>query len=53
VYSHLAAPYQRQGDPADAKKMLAILATLNQGQAAKYKSGPAGHKASYSGSKPQ
>lgn len=52
VYSHLAAAYQRQGDPVEAQKMLAILATLNQGQAAKYKSGSPEHKASYSGSRP-
>jgi len=52
VYSHLAVAYRRQGDPAAAQKMLAILATLNQGQAAKYKSGPPEHKASYSGSGP-
>lgn len=47
VYSHLAIAYRRQGDAKKADRMLAILATLNQQQTAKYKTGSPGHKAGY------
>ncbi|HEV2222314.1 MAG TPA: tetratricopeptide repeat protein [Candidatus Acidoferrales bacterium] len=47
VYSHLAIAYRRNGDANQAERMLAMLATLNQEQAAKYKSGAPGHKAGY------
>ncbi len=45
VYSHLAAAYRQRGQPDQAQKMLAILANLNDAQAAKIRSGPADHKA--------
>lgn len=47
VYSHLAIAYRRKGDAEAAKRMLTMLAALNQEQAAKYKSGAPGHKAGY------
>ncbi len=47
VYSHLAIAYRRKGDAKQAERMLAMLAALNQEQAAKYKSGAPGHKAGY------
>jgi tetratricopeptide (TPR) repeat protein len=50
VYSHLAVAYQRRGKLQEAQKMLAILASLNQEQAAKYKSGPPDQRPSYTGS---
>ncbi len=45
VYSHLAAAYRQRGQFDQAQKMLAILASLNEAQAAKIRSGPADHKA--------
>jgi tetratricopeptide (TPR) repeat protein len=49
VYSHLAMAYRRQGKLQEAQKVLAILASLNQEQAAKYKSGPPDQRPSYTG----
>jgi Flp pilus assembly protein TadD len=45
VYSHLAAAYRQRGQLDQAQKMLAILANLNEAEAAKIRSGPADHKA--------
>ena len=45
VYSHLATAYRQRGQLAQAQKMLAILANLNEAQAAKIRSGPSDHKA--------
>jgi tetratricopeptide (TPR) repeat protein len=45
VYSHLATAYRQRGQLDQAQKMLAILASLNEAQAAKIRSGPADHKA--------
>jgi tetratricopeptide (TPR) repeat protein len=45
VYSHLAAAYRQRGQLDQAQKMLAILANLNEAQAAKIRSGPSDHKA--------
>jgi tetratricopeptide (TPR) repeat protein len=45
VYSHLAAAYRKRGQLDQAQKMLAILANLNEAQAAKIRSGPSDHKA--------
>ena len=53
VYSQLAVAYQRLGDHEKAEKLLAILATLNQQQAARYKLDPPDHKGSYIGSSKQ
>jgi tetratricopeptide (TPR) repeat protein len=40
VYSHLATAYRRKGESQESQKMLAILASLNDEQAAKIRSGP-------------
>lgn len=40
IYSHLATAYRRRGNAQEAQKMLSILATLNDEQAAKIRSGP-------------
>jgi predicted Zn-dependent protease len=53
VYSHLAKAYRKRGDPAQAQKMLGVLASLNQQQAARYKLAPPDHMASYIGSREQ
>jgi tetratricopeptide (TPR) repeat protein len=53
VYSHLAKAYRKRGDPAQAQKMLGVLAGLNQQQAARYKLAPPDHMASYMGSREQ
>jgi tetratricopeptide (TPR) repeat protein len=45
VYSHLATAYRQRGQLDQAQKMLAILANLNEAQAAKIRSGPSDHKA--------
>ena len=45
VYSHLAIAYRERGQLDQAQKMLAILANLNEAQAAKIRSGPSDHKA--------
>jgi tetratricopeptide (TPR) repeat protein len=45
VYSHLATAYRQRGQLDQAQKMLAILANLNETQAAKIRSGPSEHKA--------
>jgi tetratricopeptide (TPR) repeat protein len=45
VYSHLATAYRQRGQLDQAQKMLAILANLNETQAAKIRSGPSDHKA--------
>jgi tetratricopeptide (TPR) repeat protein len=42
IYSHLATAYRRKGDSQEAQQMLAILANLNDAQAAKIRSGPPG-----------
>jgi tetratricopeptide (TPR) repeat protein len=47
VYAHLAAAYRRQGNPAKAREMLAILAQLNQQNAESYRSSPTGRHKSY------
>ena len=44
VYSHLATAYRQLGQSDKAQKMLAILANLNEAQAAKIRSGPSDHK---------
>ena len=49
VYSLLAAAYRRRGDAEQAEKALAVLASLNRQQAAKYKLDPPEHKGSYIG----
>ena len=49
VYSLLAAAYRRRGDTEQAEKALAVLASLNRQQAAKYKLDPPEHKGSYIG----
>ncbi|HKV29245.1 MAG TPA: tetratricopeptide repeat protein [Candidatus Acidoferrales bacterium] len=55
IYSHLAVAYRRNGNLQEAQRTLTILATLNQKQAAKYKSDSPSHKAGYvsSGRPPQ
>src|SRR5215469_14730474 len=50
TYSKLAVAYRQRGDLQEADKMLAILATLNKEQAARYKSDSPDHKGSYLGS---
>jgi tetratricopeptide (TPR) repeat protein len=45
VYSHLATAYRQRGQLDQAQKMLAILANLNEAQAAKIRSGPSDQKA--------
>lgn len=45
VYSHLATAYRQRGQLDQAQKMLAILADLNEAQAAKIRSGPSDRKA--------
>jgi tetratricopeptide (TPR) repeat protein len=45
VYSHLATAYRQRGQLDQAQKMLAILANLNEAQAAKIRSGPSDRKA--------
>lgn len=49
VYSLLAAAYRRRGEVEQAKKALAVLASLNRQQVAKYKLDPPEHKGSYIG----
>lgn len=44
VYSHLATAYRQRGQLEEAQKMLAILANLNEAQAAKIRSVPSDHK---------
>ena len=44
VYSHLATAYRQRGQLDQAQKMLAILADLNEAQAAKIRSGPSGQQ---------
>jgi tetratricopeptide (TPR) repeat protein len=53
VYSHLATAYRQRGELDQAEKMLAILANLNEAQAAKIRSGPSDHKASTAPSRVQ
>jgi tetratricopeptide (TPR) repeat protein len=43
VYSHLATAYRQRGQLDQAQQMLAILANLNEAQAAKIRSGPGEH----------
>ena len=43
VYSHLATAYRQRGQLDQAQKMVAILANLNEAQAAKIRSGPGEH----------
>lgn len=50
AYSQLAIVYRKRGDMKNAEKMLRVLATLNQQQAAQYKLAEPGHMASYLGS---
>ena len=49
VYSQLAAAYRKRGDFEEAQEALAVLASLNRQQAAKYKLDPPEHKGSYIG----
>jgi len=51
IYSHLAVAYRKRGDSAEARKMLAILANLNQQEAARYKLAPPDHMGAYIGSR--
>jgi tetratricopeptide (TPR) repeat protein len=44
VYSHLATAYRQRGQLDQAQKMLAILANLNEAQAAKIRTGSSDHK---------
>ena len=53
VYSQLAAAYRRRGNLEESEKALAVLASLNRQQAAKYKLDPPDHKGSYIGSSRQ
>lgn len=46
-YSNLATAYRRKGNLEQARKMLAILSSLNQQQEEKISSAPGDHKASY------
>ena len=50
VYSNLAAAYRRRGDLQKAQSMLAVLATLNEAQAEKFRSAPADQKPGYAAS---
>lgn len=51
VYSHLAIAYRKRGDLTEARKMLAVLANLNQQEAARYKLAPPDHMGAYIGSR--
>ncbi len=42
IYSHLATAYRRKGNPQEAQKMLSILASLNDEEAEKIRSGSPG-----------
>jgi tetratricopeptide (TPR) repeat protein len=50
VYSHLAIAYRAKGRTEDSKKMLAVLARLNEEEAARIRSAPGDSKGSYVGS---
>lgn len=50
VYSNLAAAYRRRGDLHKAQTMLAVLASLNQAQAERFRSAPEDKKPGYAGS---
>ena len=51
VYANLAAAYRRRGDLQKAENMLAVLASLNQAQAEKYRSAPGDRKPGYAASR--
>jgi tetratricopeptide (TPR) repeat protein len=51
VYANLATAYRRRGEIKEAKDMRAILAEINQKQAAKISSSPGDRKAGYRGSR--
>jgi tetratricopeptide (TPR) repeat protein len=44
VYSHLATAYRKRGQLEQARKMLDVLANLNDAQAARIRTGPSDHK---------
>jgi len=50
VYSHLAIAYRAKGRTEDSKRMLAVLARLNEQAAARIRSAPGASKGSYVGS---
>jgi len=47
VYSNLAAAYRKRGDLRKAQEVLAVLASMNQAQAEKFRSAPDGQKPGY------
>jgi len=53
VYLQLAKAYRRNGDPAKAQEMLAILSKLNLQQADNIRSAPGERKSSYLSSRPE
>lgn len=50
VYSNLAAAYRKRGDLHKAQSMLAVLATMNQAQAERFRSAPEDKKPGYAAS---
>jgi tetratricopeptide (TPR) repeat protein len=50
VYSNLASAYRRRGNLQKAQDMLAVLASLNQAQAERFRSAPGDQKPGYAGS---
>lgn len=50
VYSNLAAAYRRRGDLQKAQSMLAVLASMNQAQADRFRSAPEDKKPGYAAS---
>jgi len=50
VYSNLAAAYRRRGDLQKAQSMLAVLASMNQAQAERFRSAPEDKKPGYAAS---
>jgi tetratricopeptide (TPR) repeat protein len=50
VYSNLAAAYRKRGDRQKAESMLAVLASMNQSQAERFRSAPEDKKPGYAAS---
>jgi tetratricopeptide (TPR) repeat protein len=50
VYSNLASAYRRRGDLQKAQDILAVLASMNQAQAEKFRSAPGDQKPGYAAS---
>ena len=50
VYSNLASAYRRRGNLQKAQDVLAVLASLNQAQAERFRSAPGDQKPGYAGS---